>query len=313
VHAVIAAVAALAPARGSAPVAALLVALVAACGTSGPDVCTITCGPSAACPTDSVCGADGYCHPGDTVDPADLCDVAGTDGSTTPRADADPDRPDADPDRTDADPDDPDPDAAPGDPDAGPTDPVDCDVYFQTGCPDGMACELGGGGTFCRDVEPPGPDGDACDSIVECAAGDTCDGLVGICRHYCEDSGDCLRGPGDACTVEMSSGAVTCTADCTPVTNAGCPPGWGCVIYEIVGSVIVTDCVPGGAGTQGATCDSSIFDCAPGFGCYTEDGVTSTCYGICRVGVDPCPGGTTCLRFGPPEAYLDGVEYGLCG
>jgi hypothetical protein len=283
----------------------LVVATTGACGSSRPGDCSVTCGPGASCPSGNVCGSDGYCHEGDSVDPSALCGGDLDDGGA-PIADADPDDPDADPSRPDADP--ARPDAAPGSPDAAA--PVDCNIYFQTGCPDGQACELDYEGTFCRDIGPPGPDGELCDTLEECAAGDTCEGTTGICRRYCEDGGDCNDGPGDTCTIELETGAFVCTTDCQPVTNDGCPPGWGCILLHEAGTTF-SDCIPGGRGTEGDACEPDYFLCAPGFDCYDDFAGGYQCDRLCRIGADDCPGAYECETFAVP-VVLDGVEYGVC-
>jgi hypothetical protein len=296
----------------------LLSLLAAACGSPRGGECSITCGPGAACPSDSVCGSDGYCHAGDMADPSVLCDVSRRDGSAG-IADADPHAPDADPHAPDADP--YAPDADPGRPDAGtgptPPDagspsgldaggPGECDVYDQTGCPAGLACDVGGAGYYCRPIESSGTSGDPCEEREQCAAGWTCT-AVGQCRRYCEADGACTDGPGDVCEVTAGTGHDLCSVDCTPITNAGCMPGFGCYLRPV--GKIATDCLPAGSGGSGAACTNHE-DCTPGSGCY-DFGDGLGCTRLCRVDAGGCPFGTECAGISPP-AYLGDVEYGIC-
>jgi hypothetical protein len=291
---------------------ALLVPVAAgACGTSRPDDCSVSCGPGAACPSDSVCGSDGYCHAGDTVDPSALCDRDG-DAGVSPRADARPGEPgadaggvahDGDPGASDA--------AAPTSSDGG--GPAVCDIFDQTGCPDGLACDISrdGFGTVCRAIEPPGADGPRCAAPEECAAGETCELFEGVCRRFCESDGECAGGPGDYCVLESGLGPLTCTSDCVPVTNEGCLPGWACVVYAQDAPLLITDCVPAGTKAQGDPCSSVYDECAPGYNCYEDLFGDGHCFALCRVGDATCPADTTCESYDPP-GYLDGVEYGAC-
>ncbi len=277
---------------------------------------------------------------------AGACASANSNGGNTDSG-INPGGPDADPNAPDADPNAP--DADPNAPDANPQGTADaastcakqpCDLYAQCGCQAGWACDLDGanlatGDTKCRGVSTQGTEASSCTANEGCAAGYTCLGSPGQCRHYCEDDTACAsNGPGALCLIQITygtggtpvPGATTCTKSCDPtatVQPATCPPNMACHIYvdDPDGTFgngderFLTDCTnkPASGGTNGATCSTNS-DCAPGFDCIalTSGGTTTNqCKQTCAYPSGACGTGT-CTQFNDPQPVVGGTTYGVC-
>ena len=193
-----------------------------------------------------------------------------------------------------------------------------CDLATQIGCGPGETCDLNGVEIECR-VAGTGMETDECEFINECAAGYSCIATFSLgrssCLKWCDSDDDC-QGPGGVCDLPINAsgivipGAVTCTPNCDPLSNEGCPAGWGCKVYlHSDGTRSETLCTPAGAGLELAPCANEA-ECAPGFSCVNDPG---TCGQNCLFGTSPdgCPGGTTCVGYTTPHV-IGGVEYGVC-
>jgi hypothetical protein len=148
--------------------------------------------------------------------------------------------------------------------------------------------------------------GGACSG--SCAAGEVCalaHGVrdVNICRQPCQIDGDCQQAtfPGGLAPFCESG---SCSISCNPVAAAegvnGCGPGLTC--YAISdrsrpsGEVVITDCVPTGNGTLGASCNATP-DCAPGLVCLNF-AVLTQCRQLCNLADGSgCPSTQTCGAF----------------
>jgi hypothetical protein len=168
---------------------------------------------------------------------------------------------------------------------------------------------------------PAGPfsEGRACTADLECAAGLMCAPAVAsdvsLCHRFCNSDTECM-GAGSLCVVPVSAGGTPipgvtlCTVNCDLVSNAGCPTGTGCRIYEHEGAFL-TDCSGEiGTGRSGHACSTNA-DCAPGFFCVAP--AFPNCLQYC---LDPpegyCEGGFRCQRFDPP-VNVGSQEIGYCG
>jgi hypothetical protein len=159
-------------------------------------------------------------------------------------------------------------------------------------------------------------------SADQCAPGMTCVGVgtgsIGVCDKFCTLDSDCSgSGPGAICIIQLSDGTPTgsipnvtlCTASCNPITNAGCPvAGTSCqLLQETAGQMRdLTDCQGAGTKTAMAACDPSLFECAPGLGCFNTG--STVCLKYCNASTGVCPGSQSCV----PLATLGGISYGVC-
>ncbi len=189
-----------------------------------------------------------------------------------------------------------------------------CTLVPQAGCPSGKACDvadLATGSTTCRDVVSPGTEGDTCTTAKECEPGYTCIGSASTaaCVRFCKDHSQCVA-PGGVCTENIDT-ITYCTANCDPLTSAGCPGDWGCH-FEYDGGLAryYTNCVPSGPGGQGAACITD-HDCQQNFSCVNVDGQTA-CLKNCNDSANSGGGGGTSCNGLTPPATLGAVQYGVC-
>jgi hypothetical protein len=158
-----------------------------------------------------------------------------------------------------------------------------------------------------------------------CSPGTVCvnvSSTVATCDKFCSTDADCTA-PGGLCLVQLDDGSgmaipgvTLCTANCNPITNAGCPvAGTACqLLQETMGAMsFLTDCEGAGTGTHNTPCDPTMNNCAPKFGCFntgTAQNPNNVCLKYCNA-ANPfsCPGLQTCIDIG---VNLGGVEYGAC-
>jgi hypothetical protein len=108
-------------------------------------------------------------------------------------------------------------------------------------------------------------------------------------------------------------GVTLCSANCNPITNAGCGvAGTGCQILEETAAPmsLLTDCTASGTGVHNTPCDPTMpAQCAPKFGCF-NDGTSDVCLKYCNAAnLFSCPGTQLCNDIG---VMLGGIEYGVC-
>lgn len=94
--------------------------------------------------------------------------------------------------------------------------------------------------------------------------------------------------------------------DCDPVTSSSCGAAKpACYVDFDEEGRHYTECIPEGAGRQGASCEDPT-DCARNFVC-----VGHHCQQFCRSGASDCPSGLSCMPLFPP-AIIGTTEYGRC-
>jgi hypothetical protein len=209
-------------------------------------------------------------------------------------------------------------------PDAAASDAQPCSLSDQTGCDTGLACDLGDTNQpECRIVGTAGAETATCSGNEGCAAGYGCinAGAAASCMEWCDADVDCTA-PGGLCLIQIVdmnkqpiAGAKVCTQNCEPVSGSGCPPTWGCHIYqESAGQTRkLTQCSPPGASGQGQTCTDNR-SCQAGFVCLGDaNGANKQCIKWCNqtAGGGGCPTSTLCRSFSPALVF-GGQEYGYC-
>ncbi|NOY93361.1 MAG: hypothetical protein GXP55_19420, partial [Deltaproteobacteria bacterium] len=161
-------------------------------------------------------------------------------------------------------------------------------------------------------------------NTVQCVPGAICVNIaaapapsVPICHAVCATDSDCA-GPGALCLGGITGSTdKTCTVDCDPATQVGCPSGTACSFFtETTGAMRrLTDCsTPVGTGGQNAGCADDT-DCQKGFTCINSSatGTVLQCLRSCRLtpAGGECGSTTTCYGFTTPIIW-NGTEYGVC-
>lgn len=181
-----------------------------------------------------------------------------------------------------------------------------CDLVLQD-CPADQGCyegrdASGNAMTFCG---PSGmaAAGEACVAANDCAPGLVCL-LSRVCARYCCPDADACPA-GEVCVAASAERSGTCfrDRDCTVLPNAGCAATEMCLVL----ARDVTDCVPRGAGAEGAAC-ASPFECGPDLLCVSATGGTAACRALCDVTGSSC---TSPLRCVGVDVLPTGV--GVCG
>lgn len=174
-----------------------------------------------------------------------------------------------------------------------------CDPVGDTaGCPGSGVCQLSGEAPSCTSAAGAQPEGAACTTSAECAAGLACflarDGK-GVCDRVCcgDDAGPCADG--ERCGAgKLVDGTDVAWGRCLPADAscklldpvASCEPGEGCYVVTATGS---TACRAAGTKQVDDPCQHQN-DCAPGLACRGL--MPSTCRRICdATAYDACPSG----------------------
>lgn len=197
------------------------------------------------------------------------------------------------------------------------TDPV-CDFVPQCGCGPGEKCTISLGDRTCIDVTGSTTESGVCAYDYECVAETLCiTGVTGhpLCYRFCNVDSDCSAGPGSICISEVTyqgnpiPGAMLCSIDCNPVTNAGCPSGLACDLYiRNTDDMPLTDCGRE-AGTSMSACNNTTNPCPAGY--YCDELGDGNCHHYCRMSGSDCAGVEVCSGFTPP-ADIGGTVYGVC-
>jgi len=192
-------------------------------------------------------------------------------------------------------------------------------VAPQCGCPTGQGCYLTSGTRVCLTSGTTAV-GARCDT-TQCTPGAICVNLaatgtpVALCHRVCATDSDC-PGAGALCVGGIAgSSDKTCSVDCNPATQVGCPSGTACSFFiESAGAMrTLTDCsAPVGTGSQNASCADDT-DCQKGYACIDATGTgAKQCLHWCRRPAgSECSFGTSCYGFTPPLVW-SGTEYGVC-
>jgi len=158
--------------------------------------------------------------------------------------------------------------------------PATCDPVAQTGCPETQKCQGDGTcadlppralglGILCGASETPPVMGD------DCSGGELCVPMGGwdLCKQPCSATVSCVQptyvgGLPPYCAYVTGQSYGACTVSCDPVgATKGCGAGLVCYAQRTGAGDIVTDCLPPGSGTAGATCVNQYPDCGPGMLC----------------------------------------------
>lgn len=200
-----------------------------------------------------------------------------------------------------------------------------CDPVAQTGCGASDKCTLSSSGPVCE-ANGTRQNGQDCGGPSEdCVKGTLCtieSTTLDQCRAFCATDTDCKQ-PAPAgtpagnvphCVITLTGTPYkVCTVACNPVAAvgaSGCAAGLACQIYRTPAIVQGSDCAAPGAGGDNADCTANDdADCAPGFGCITDQTMSRRCRQICRANTNAdCTvgGGYTCVM--PADATM----WGFC-
>lgn len=188
-----------------------------------------------------------------------------------------------------------------------------CATYPLCGCPSGYNCALIGSGTAGQFTCVNGGSlqvNGRCTVTGDCAAGLGCafaeNSSVGVCMPYAstDDPGSCPNGHA------IAGKAPVCAAYCAPWDPQSCGTGGaGCTFTSLFGASDPkpTFCTAVGTGAGVGACPGGkSIECAPGFGCLTQD---KSCRKFCRT-ADDCLTGKACSML--PSVSYDGVPIGFC-
>jgi hypothetical protein len=196
----------------------------------------------------------------------------------------------------------------------------------QCGCEEGLACTIekpsaqNPSGRVCEPGGALGLDAPCSLELGRCLPGMVCvrDGEDSFsCRAFCDTDASCAAGAlgQPMCSVRLffgegeraveAPGAVVCSDDCDPVSNAGCPADGQCklVVDSEVGMRWYTNCSTPGDDPLGTQCVTGTA-CAPGLAC---SGATDQCEEICSE-IHPCPAGQVCN----PGPFVGTIQFGVC-
>ena len=217
--------------------------------------------------------------------------------------------------------------------------PPECDVYRDSGCPDGQKCTIGSDHGQPRDLcfaisANPLGEGAACAAVTvgdrsgdDCAPGLICLDFPGDgprCRKPCFQRSDCPAGGGcvlgtPTSTIGTVDGGTfilkACIADsaCNPIAQSGCANGRACYLSppDDVGRVAMC-LTTQTSGMAGDDCDRQVA-CAPGFRCNGFGFCRRLCYYGMPDGGAPAGAGTCPAVEGPCDRLALGGIYGICG
>jgi hypothetical protein len=175
----------------------------------------------------------------------------------------------------------------------------DCNTTCGTNCTCGWCGVNSAGAAAClRGTPGSATAGMACDpsNTASCAPGLYCRAECGggRCYKFCDTSNDCASGA--SCTFSVPGTSILlCSDACDPVSQSGCPSGYGCYPSGLTG-----ECDCAGTGKTGASCQLA-HDCVPGDTCIGLQGAP-TCQKMCGSNAD-CGGSGTCTNFGATYGY----------
>lgn len=189
-------------------------------------------------------------------------------------------------------------------PDAGAiTDPKGCRLTGATAAP------------ACLDADARGNDGEKCESGADCAPGFDCvmSNEVGYCRRYC-CSGSCgahrsQAGAETFCDVQKLQGSGIKAPVCMPIkicalfTPGECADNETCTVVTDDGT---TGCVANGTANVGEACDQE--HCSAGLTCLGQAGNRS-CFQLCRTKNGPGCGSNQICK--PTPIFTD-PTIGVC-
>jgi len=144
--------------------------------------------------------------------------------------------------------------------------------------------------------------GDQC-ANVRCTGGTSCDPEDGICK--CGGLNGQVCGEGEVCANLGDKAA--CSPSCNPVTQTGCPDGYGCY-YDASQRLIGPFCAPTTTTAPGenSPCGSAT-DCGAGFHCTAAADANR-----CREYCDPALLGADCSGTGRACVQIE-PGIGICG
>lgn len=196
-----------------------------------------------------------------------------------------------------------------------------CELVCQNCADPTKKCGLGSGADAsiqCLDNGTVYPNQACGGTSSSCVAGGVCLGVasvpedVAVCYEWCHADSDCKTGGKCVYGVQGVTNAKTCSdpvMGCNPVLKTGCA-GVGMSCYVVLEGQ--TGChIPGGSG-EGDVCDSD-FSCQAGLSCLSTDGVTLSCFKLCRLAGTDCTTGS-CVEVTFDWGTDAGVwpTYGAC-
>lgn len=194
--------------------------------------------------------------------------------------------------------------AAPLTPDSGAiTDPQGCRLTGANAAP------------ACLDANPEGTDGAKCETGADCAAGFDCvvSNDAGFCRRYC-CSGSCgthrsQTGAETFCDVQKLQGSTNQAPVCMPIkicklfTAGECAENETCTVVTDDGT---TGCVANGGANVGDPCDQE--HCSANLTCLGQPGNRS-CFQLCRTKGGPGCGSNQICK---PSPIFTDPTIGVC-
>jgi hypothetical protein len=198
-----------------------------------------------------------------------------------------------------------------------------CSLLDAQGCDRTETCQL----VLTDDGAEPscvprgvGAEGAACSASEDCDRGLDCTSIdrPGTCRRYCCDFYAASECPsGQACRVALvdstdkPTGAGLCDLcdSCDPLTQAGCAAEQACYVTPDSSGNSCALCLPRTDDRIAGTPCSAADQCAPGHGCFSVNGVASTCALLCDATINrPCDSGSRCASL----ALADAPQLGIC-
>lgn len=182
---------------------------------------------------------------------------------------------------------------------------------------DAKGCRLTGptAAPTCLDANPEGTDGAKCTSGADCASGFDCvvSNDVGFCRRYC-CSGSCgshrsQAGAETFCDVQRLQGSTNKAPVCMPIkicklfTAGECADNETCTVVTDDGT---TGCVANGTAGVGQPCDEE--HCAAGLTCLGQAGNRS-CFQLCKTKNGPGCGSNQVCK---PSPIFTDPTIGVC-
>jgi hypothetical protein len=186
-----------------------------------------------------------------------------------------------------------------------PPPPITCDPLQPSSCGAVAGCRLRGPGdvTACT-ASGAGTDDAPCGTDAACAPSYQCH--AESCRRICASGGSACPPAAPYCQVAPGNASLGLCfpapppSGCDPVRGTGCLTGLTCQVAQTGQH----SCATAGGATVDQPCQGSG-DCAPGLGCFSGGGGTTTCRPYCDTRGPSCGPNSYCN-------YIDATWVGYC-